>query len=463
VTTSLKNLHRFWFGAAVLYLVCVAVVGFAFLQLWHHSEQIAAQSRSVKTAASRLALLATSPVSSDTDDTNWLQDMENIHRHFHTFEAVGIKEGTGHIHALLHEAERIFTIRRSLQELSQPDRTLADVFLELIPAIHQFHEDTIVARRQVSMHRTFAALALAGGLLALLMLTGEILLYRCILDPVARLQKTVTAYGNDNAIRAGMSGIEEIDVLAQAINQTTAIVEQQSSALKHELAVKTQQEAKIQAALQEKETLLREIHHRVKNNMQVVVSLLGMSAHQAKDPRSAAIIQECLGRIDAMSLVHETLYKSSNLRSIDFAQYLAKLTDNISRTYNTTASRIELSLQTDPIELDADRCIDMGLILTELLTNALKYAFQESPQDAVVCVSLVRQGEDLELCVADNGTGIRDTTSPEASGSFGLRLVRGIIERNFAGSMQIQNQGGTRIVMRFPQKMLQNQESEDNA
>ncbi len=149
-----------------------------------------------------------------------------------------------------------------------------------------------------------------------------------------------------------------------------------------DITARHEAEQRLQASLEEKVVLLREIHHRVKNNLQVITSLLQLQSGYLHDPRDAEIFKECQARIHAMGLVHDRLYRSGNLVTIDFSEHLRELTALIIRGQSNAPERIRLVVESDSVEVNLDTAIPLGLIATELITNAYKHAFRDRPDGA---------------------------------------------------------------------------------
>ena len=178
---------------------------------------------------------------------------------------------------------------------------------------------------------------------------------------------------------------------------------------------------RIQASLAEKEVLLREIHHRVKNNLQVITSLLQLQASYLHDPRDSEMFKECQARIHAMGLVHDRLYRSGNLATIDFSEHLRELTTLIARGQSQAADRIRLVVKSEPVQVDLDIAIPLGLIVAELITNTYKHAFCDR-SEGLLTVRLFMAGERrLSLTVEDDGVGLPAGFEPEAARTLGLR------------------------------------------
>ena len=209
----------------------------------------------------------------------------------------------------------------------------------------------------------------------------------------------------------------------------------------------------LEAAVAEKTVLLNEIHHRVKNNLAVISSLLGMKASAIENPEAKAAIDESQQRVRSIALVHEYLYRSSHFDRINLADYAKNLADGLYSTFVGEPDRISMELDLDPIEIDIHQAVPCALILNELLTNALKYAFPGG-REGKIRVSL-RESEpgSLQLTIEDNGVGLPAgrLTSPNPQ-SLGLRIV-GILTKQLDGSLEQQECAGTRIVLRFPKSL----------
>jgi two-component sensor histidine kinase/cbb3-type cytochrome oxidase subunit 3 len=186
--------------------------------------------------------------------------------------------------------------------------------------------------------------------------------------------------------------------------------------------------ALIEKSLGEKEVLLKEIHHRVKNNLQFISSLFNLQARHVKDEEALKILQEGKNRIQSMALVHQKLYQEENLKGVDMAQYLANLMDSLKHSYKATSDKVKVKTTVDTISLDIDTAMPIGLIVNELVTNAFKYAFNEVDKGSLA-VSLVAADNQLELTVRDSGVGLPDDLDAKNPKKFGLRLVRSLAEK----------------------------------
>ena len=186
---------------------------------------------------------------------------------------------------------------------------------------------------------------------------------------------------------------------------------------------RTLAEDRLRAALREKEVLLEEIHHRVKNNLQVITSLLGLQARSIKDAATRKKFEESRYRIQAMAMLHEILYQSDSLAKIDFADYIRRLAEHLVRSYGA-GGRIRLQVRLDPLYCHRDVALPCGLIVNELLSNTFKYAFPGG-KSGEVSIQLRRETNGtVHLLVGDNGIGLPRDLDWETPVTLGLRLVR---------------------------------------
>src|SRR5581483_12480068 len=164
--------------------------------------------------------------------------------------------------------------------------------------------------------------------------------------------------------------------------------------------------------------------HRVKNNLQVVSSLLGLQSRGARDPQLRRLFLESQNRIHSMAMLHESLYQSDDLSQIDFPEYIQRLADHLFRSYGITAERITLRSFMHPLRLNLDTAMPCGLIVNEVVSNSLKYAFP-GDRKGQISISLQERGDGIaELTIADDGVGIPPEIDVERTASLGLRLVR---------------------------------------
>ncbi|MBI5102047.1 MAG: PAS domain S-box protein [Nitrospirae bacterium] len=209
---------------------------------------------------------------------------------------------------------------------------------------------------------------------------------------------------------------------------------------------------KIKASLREKELLLREIHHRVKNNMQVIVSLLSLQSDKNRDGQYSDIFNDTKNRIKTMSLVHEKLYMSKDMASIDFQDYIKDLSRSLLSVYESNARNVSLTIEADNVFLNIDTAIPCGLIINELLSNSLKHAFPGGRKGEInifLGQTLVEDRTVYDLVISDNGVGIPEGIEMGKSESLGLQLITTLIEHQLRGTLDLDRTNGTRMHVRF--------------
>jgi PAS domain S-box-containing protein len=188
-------------------------------------------------------------------------------------------------------------------------------------------------------------------------------------------------------------------------------------------------EKKIAESLREKEALLREIHHRVRNNLQVIYSLLGLQSRATADARLRKAFQESQDRIQAMALLHQSLHESGHLSKISFSQYVEQLCGHLFRSWGAARERVRLVMSVSGIPLSLDVAVPCGLIINELVSNSLNYAFPDG-REGEIRIELHDAGDSLvRLIVEDNGVGFPPAQDPKSATSLGLRLVRSLAEQ----------------------------------
>jgi PAS domain S-box-containing protein len=192
--------------------------------------------------------------------------------------------------------------------------------------------------------------------------------------------------------------------------------------LQQELEEKKEAEKRIKASLQEKELLLQEIHHRVKNNLQIMSSLLRLQSSHFNDTSIKQIFKESENRIKAMAIIHNKLYTSSNYDKVDFTDYIRTLAQNLFLSYGTDSERINTNIELDNILLNIDTAIPCGLIINELLSNSLKYAFPGKKKGTIL-ISMNSNGDNVTLTVKDDGIGFKKNVDINDSKTLGLKLV----------------------------------------
>jgi PAS domain S-box-containing protein len=210
-----------------------------------------------------------------------------------------------------------------------------------------------------------------------------------------------------------------------------------------------QAQDQLKRSLKEKEVLLREIHHRVKNNLAVIVSLMALQSSHSGGSVAEGVLQDLQHRVRSMAVAHEKLYESDNLAELSVADYLGGLADHLLCTYANTGSAVALHQDIDDMVVDLDMAIPLGLLLTELLSNCLKHAFVERPKGRVGVTFKQVDSETLELTVRDDGRGMNPDIDWSNPPSMGLDLVDTFVEQ-LHGRLELIVDGGTQIRIRFP-------------
>jgi two-component sensor histidine kinase len=205
------------------------------------------------------------------------------------------------------------------------------------------------------------------------------------------------------------------------------------------------------ALLAQRETLLREIHHRVKNNMQVISSLLGLQARSASHPGASRMLAENQNRIQSMALLHEILYQSEDLAMVDFSKYVRRMVEHLFRSYGMDHRRITLCAELDAVAMELDDALPCALLISEVISNSLKHAFPDNREGEIRIVLRRQPGSEVSLSMADNGVGLPGGLDWTSSRSLGLRLVRALSEQLHA-SLDIRSEGGTEVRLSFPGK-----------
>ena len=208
-------------------------------------------------------------------------------------------------------------------------------------------------------------------------------------------------------------------------------------------------EERVLASLREKEVLLKEIHHRVKNNLQIVSALLDLQSEHTSDPAVLTMFKESRGRVKSMAMIHERLYRSQDMARVNFTEYVRQLADDLYRTYKVSDNDIRLELDVDIPPLTIDIAIPCGLLLNELMSNCFKHAFKDVTEGCIR-VSLHRAGDDTNvLSVADDGAGFPAGTDFRNTTSFGMQLVNTLVDQ-LDGEIELTTGRGTTVTARFP-------------
>jgi two-component sensor histidine kinase len=292
-----------------------------------------------------------------------------------------------------------------------------------------------------SIRTIYKNVGTTGGIVLVIGVLAAYSVARNLIRPLRALQSfALKVTGGALGARASVKATGEIGDLAESMNRMVESLEQSN--------VKLRDSMKSTASLREKEILLREIHHRVKNNMQILTSLLRLQSRQADSQDLREVLQECEARIRSMGLLHEKLYQSESVSVIDMNGYLRSLTGELMRVNTPKGMRRDIKLNVHGIGMGLDTALPCGLIITELVTNALKYAFP-GRAEGIIYVSLGTLTDgSFQLVVWDNGVGMDENFDISKATSLGMRLVKMLTDQ-LNGSLSFECSQGTRITVTF--------------
>ena len=303
--------------------------------------------------------------------------------------------------------------------------------------------------------------------------------------PLRRMVKTVQAIAHgDLAERVQVTTHDEVGLLGKRFNEMVDTIQgtqeelrqlnrdlerrvtDRTLALEQEILERRKSDEQLKLSLREKEVLLKEIHHRVKNNLQVISSMLSLQRNTIEDPSIREILRVSQGRVRSMATIHELLYRSEDFAHIDFAGYVQNLASQLFRSYAVSPTDVQLKLEIHPLSFSIDTAIPCGLIINELISNALKYAFPNGRQGIIrvileACpeadaVEAHAGGESLKksspakvcLTVSDDGIGLPFTVNPSQSSTLGLMLVTTLVDQ-LNGALDVLRDNGTTFRISF--------------
>lgn len=295
-----------------------------------------------------------------------------------------------------------------------------------------------------------------GGISAAVVAGGGIIFALSAARPIKKLIVATDKFkAGDLKYRAEIGRSDEIGLLAYSFNDM-------ADGLEKTITEQTRTARNLEASLKEKEVLLKEIHHRVKNNMQVIISMHMLQSRYIRTDNIGDMLKDIQRRIKAMALVHEKLYQSGDLASVNFYDYTKHLTNDIFRSFGSSISNIELEIDVENIYLDIDTSVLCGLIINELITNSLKYAFPTSSAGAAgrpngssrgkITITM-RRNEDskseIELIISDNGIGVPEDLDFRNTKTLGLHLVNTLVKQLDDGEVNLNRGKGTEFQIKF--------------
>ncbi|ERN41979.1 PAS domain S-box [Rubidibacter lacunae KORDI 51-2] len=267
-------------------------------------------------------------------------------------------------------------------------------------------------------------------------------------DPIAtKLRPELLTAGKwsgeiDALHRSGRTFVQELSVTATATGEAIGVC--------RDISDRKLAECELKASLEEKELLLKEVHHRVKNNLQVISSIFSLQSQAIADPQALALLEDSQNRIGSMALIHEKLYQSARLANIDFSDYIRDLTEHLIASYNANPAWIETDTHIDDVRLTLDSAIPCGLLINELVSNALKHAFPDGRRGRIAIEFRTLEDGNLRLRVEDNGVGLPEGLDSNETNSLGLSLIASLAEQ-LRGRLQVTNTTGACFEVVFPQ------------
>ena len=231
--------------------------------------------------------------------------------------------------------------------------------------------------------------------------------------------------------------------LSQSVKQYTAVLE-------HEVVVRKRREDQIRENLKEKEALIHEIHHRVRNNFQVILSILNLQKGKIECGYQCDLIRDSQNQIYSMSAIHDQLYEAQDINQIDLAKYITELSAKIFRSFGVSKKRIQCALDCHHITLAVGEAIPLGLVINEMIVNALKYAFPNNAKGKInITVNQTDHGH-ISVTVADTGIGLADDFDIKTHGRTGIQLINNIIKNQLNGTFEYNNAEGASFCFTFP-------------
>lgn len=255
----------------------------------------------------------------------------------------------------------------------------------------------------------------------------------------------------EHLVRVRTAELTQTNAALQTEIQAHKQVEhEQTQLLLREQSLRRQLEAQLHAALQEKEVLLREVHHRVKNNLQVIASLLDMQADSIDDHSIRALFEDSQQRIQSIALIHESLCLSGDVRArVNTAEYLPQLSQRLFEAYRSPRDHLTLKVRADPVWLAVQAAVTCGLLITELVTNSFKHAFPNGLMGEIHITLRQDPAGTCTLIVGDTGVGLPQRADARARESLGWQLVR-LLTQQLRGTIALEGYRGTTVTITFP-------------
>jgi two-component system, sensor histidine kinase PdtaS len=269
--------------------------------------------------------------------------------------------------------------------------------------------------------------------------------FTCKIDRLLSVAKTIKN-GNLKE-RSRITGDDDIGLLAETFDAMLDSLEENIQTLDAKVATRT---LELEALLKEKEVLLKEIHHRVKNNLSIIIALMQLKENQAQSEESQTLLLELQERIYAIELLHRQLYQSTSLKEIAFDVYVSGLVENMRHTYATYEKKIVLHVNVEPVCLGIEQALSCGLLINECVTNAIKHAFDEN--GGIIEIGFTCKEGECTLSVHDTGKGLSEHCALKTPQGLGMQLIEGIACQQLQGNLHFENSDGAHFVIRFTQE-----------
>jgi len=326
-----------------------------------------------------------------------------------------------------------FSILYSEENISE-DKPNKDIRQAIVNGMHE--EESIWIKKDGT--KIFVSISIS----ALINSKGELRAFSMIVKDITKFKISEEKLVNTNDLLKSIMQertselIRLNKVLQDEINQREGVENTEVSGVE-----------RIESALKEKEILLKEIHHRVKNNLQIISSLLNLQSGYIKDKDSIAIFKESQNRIRSMALIHEKLYQSKDMSQIDFSEYISELVGNLFSSYSLNSALIILHQNINNILLEIDLAINLGLIINEIVSNAFKHAFPFGSKGNLY-ISMKKNEQKYELVIEDDGIGFSSEIDFRKTESLGLQLIITLVEQ-IGGEIFLFRDNGTKFVIKF--------------
>ena len=238
------------------------------------------------------------------------------------------------------------------------------------------------------------------------------------------------------------------DQLEQRVEERTAELKQVNRELNLEIEERQKTETRLRASIKEKDILVREVYHRVKNNLQIIASLLDMTKRRAQHPETVDMLSEAHAKLYTMSLIHTQLYQSDRVDQINMGRNLYDLVDHLEQLYGQTRN-VTADIDTESFYLSVTQAVPCALALNEIISNAFKYAYPARKKGKIEISQKLSKDYVVTIKVKDHGAGIPDSVDIEHTDTLGLKLVRNLIVKQLNGDLRILNRDGTEILIEF--------------